>query len=316
MRGRWWGLAVILAATTLAVSAQPTSKASSTSDSVTIPLILRQAAPPKKPEPPKKEEAKSPQEILEEAAPAPTPVAMQSHDTSPAVPLLEQPPAPTLDLPTSPELFVPDLNAPLPAPKAKVAEPKPQPAAKAPTTVAVAPPPPAPKEKPATPVNAEPKPINVATIPATEVKGTPGKRSVSMEPVEDVPNGPYPPRLPAKPRPEPVKPAPLEMQPVEDSKPGALHAAPDGKPPAFRCLVRDVMAFHDRTHVSCYNAVQGKVSYFAVDTNQPVASTVVSKALVAMKSRKPLMIVFAPDADLNPSNCGPKNCRRLIDIEN
>ena len=43
----------------------------------------------------------------------------------------------------------------------------------------------------------------------------------------------------------------------------------------------------------CYNKVQGKVYYFAVDTNQPVASTVVAKALTAMQTGKPLGIVLA-----------------------
>jgi hypothetical protein len=43
---------------------------------------------------------------------------------------------------------------------------------------------------------------------------------------------------------------------------------------------------------------------------------VLTKALAAMKSGKPITIAFAPDVDLNPSNCGPKDCRRLIDIEN
>lgn len=316
MRGRWWGLAVILAATTLAVSAKPTSTSSAPSDSVTIPLILRQSAPPKKAEPPKKEEAKTPQQILEDTTPVviQTPVAIQTRDTSPAVPLLDPPPAPTLDLPTSPELFVPDLAAPLPPPKANVAEPKP--ATKAPTAVAIASPPPAPKEKPTARVEAEPKSVNIATIPAAGANARPAGRAVSMEPVEDVPNGPVPPRGAVKPKPDLVKPAPVQMQPVEELKSTTLSAAPDGKPPAFRCQVRDVMAFHDRTHVRCYNKVQGKVSFFAVDTNQPVASTVVSKALAAMQSGKPLMIAFAPDADLNPANCGAKDCRRLIDIEN
>jgi hypothetical protein len=95
-----------------------------------------------------------------------------------------------------------------------------------------------------------------------------------------------------------------------------LRAARDGKPPAFRCFVRDVMAFYDRTHVRCYNKVQNKVSYFAVDTNQPISATLLAKALTAMQTGKPLTIVFAPDTDLNPSNCGKKDCRRLIDIEN
>jgi hypothetical protein len=323
MRGHWWGLVAILAATTLGVSAQPTSKTSSSSDSVTIPLILRQPTDAKPPEqkkttpPPAKAEAKSPQDIIEETPAKPTPVAMQSTDRSPEVPLLGAPPAPTLDpaLPTTPELFIPDLTAPLPPPKSQLAEPKPARATKSPPPVAVASPPPMPREKPAQRVETEFKPVDLATVQAAEGTARPKGRAVSMEPVEDVPNGPWPPRSTPKPRVDPVKPAPVEIRPVEEINSGALRADPDGKPPSFRCRVRDVTAFHDRTHVRCHNKVEGKVSYFAVDTNQPVAATVVTKALAAMQSGKPLTIAFAPDVDLNPPNCGP-DCRRLIDIEN
>jgi colicin import membrane protein len=294
----------------LAVSAKPTSKASSTSDSVTIPLILRQQQPPKKPEPPKpapaKPEPKSPQDILEEA----TPVAMKTTDAPVNVPSLEPPPAPTLEpaFPTAPELFVPELTAPLPPPKPQVAEPKPQP-----------------KKLPPAPV-ATPEPIAQPALVAEPNLPTPAPRekprAVEMQPVEDVkPPAPRegrnanPPALAAPEKPA-AKPRSVEMQPVEDFKPGSLREGRDGKPPSFRCFVRDVMAFYDRTHVRCYNKVQGKVNYFAVDTNQPVAETVLTKALAAMKSGKPITIVFAPGTDLNPSNCGKKDCRRLIDIEN
>lgn len=313
-----------MAATSLAVSADSTSRASSSADSVTIPLILRQPAakqPPKKTEPPKKEEPKSPQDILEEAKP--TPVAMQSTDTPVNVPSLEAPPAPTLDpaLPTTPELFVPDLAMPLPPPKPQpkkltqppvaspepvVAEPKQQPKKLIPAPVAQ----PEPKAQPV--LVAEPK--HPTPMPREK------PRAATMEPVDDVkPSSLRKIReaaLPAlAPQEAPATPRTVEVQPVDDLKPGTLRAAPDGKPPSFRCLVRDVMAFSDRTHVRCHNKVQG-VSYFAVDTNQPVAETVLTKALAAMKSGKPITIAFAPDNDLNPANCGPKNCRRLIDIEN
>jgi hypothetical protein len=326
MRGRWWGLAVLLAATSLTVSADSTTRASSSADSVTIPLILRQPAakqPAKKTEPPKKEEPKSPQDILEEAKPMP--VAMQSTDAAPNVPALEAPPAPTLDpaLPTTPELFVPDLAVPLPPPK-----PQPQPKKLATPPVAspeplIAEPKQQPKKLIPAPV-AQPEPKAPPGLVAEPKRATPmpreKPRAASMEPVDDVKPGSLrkareaPP--PALARQEaPATPRTVEIQPVDDLKPGALRAAPDGKPPSFLCSVRDVMAFSDRTHVRCHNKVQG-VSYFAVDTNQPVAETVVTKALAAMKSGKPITIAFAPDADLNPSNCGPQDCRRLIDIEN
>lgn len=314
MRGRWWGLAVLLAATSLAVSANPTSKASSTSDSVTIPLILRQAQPPKKTEP-KKDEPKSPQDILEQAKPTveqtkPTPVAMQSTDALLNVPSLDAPPAPTLEpaLPTNPELFVPDLTSPLPPPKPQVAQPKPQPQPQPkkliPAPIAA----PEPKVQPA--LSGEPK--HPTPMPREK------PRSAVMEPVDDVkPSSLRKTKLrPATPEEEIAMPRAVEMQPVEDVKPSLLRAAPDGKPPSFRCRVRDVTAFADRTQVRCHNKVEGKVGYFAVDTNQPVAETVVTKALAAMKSGKPITITFAPESDLNPSNCGAKDCRRLIDIEN
>lgn len=330
MRGHWWGLVVILAATTLAVSAKPTAKAGSTSDSVTIPLILRQPgdakpAEPKKKTPPPKTEPKSPQDILAE----PTPVAMQSAEAPVEVPSLESPPAPVLEpaFPTNPELFVPDLTTPLSPPKSLIAEPKPQPKKLAPAAT------PQP-----TPIVAEPKKLIPAPVAPPEPKAPPTRiaepkhptpmprekpRAATMEPVDDVKPSSLrkareaaPPALaPQEPQEAPAAPRAVEMKPVEDLKSGTLRADPDGKPPSFRCLVRDVMAFSDRTHVRCHNKVQG-VSTFAVDTNQPVAETVVTKALAAMKSGKPITIAFAPGSDLNPANCGPKNCRRLIDIEN
>lgn len=129
------------------------------------------------------------------------------------------------------------------------------------------------------------------------------------------------PLVPPTPRPKPkpkltkVKLSPGEMAPVDDIPGGKLYKAEPGKAPLFRCFVRDVMAFYDRTHVRCYNKARGKLNFFAVDTNQPVAATVLEKGLAAMKSGKPVTISFAPGSDLNPSNCERANCRRLIDIK-
>ena len=131
------------------------------------------------------------------------------------------------------------------------------------------------------------------------------------------------PIAPPMPRPKPklvpklvkVKVAPGEMAPVDDIPGGKLYKVEPGKAPLFRCFVRDVMAFYDRTHVRCYNKARGKLNFFAVDTNQPVSATVLEKGLAAMQSGKPVTLSFAPDADLNPSNCDRANCRRLIDIK-
>lgn len=326
MRGHWWGLAVLGAAACLSISvAAAKTPPKSSPESVTIPLILRQGAPakpePEKPSKPKSDEPKSPQAILEE----PTPVAMQSPvQLSLPSPELPPPEAPTLApaLPTNPELFVPELTLTPPA------EPKPTPKPAAPK-----PPPPPVKLAPAEPTaTAAQMPVTPPEPKSDEIK--PGRRGV-MDPIDDgprkLPPAPVAPEPTVSPQPvavfvpppatptpkaKPARPDPSKMKPVEEFAPGTLRAARDGKPPTFRCFVRDVMAFYDRTHVRCYNKVQGKVHYFAVDTNQPVAETVVTKALAAMKSGKPITIAFAPESTLNPSNCGKKDCRRLIDIEN
>ena len=76
------------------------------------------------------------------------------------------------------------------------------------------------------------------------------------------------------------------------------------------------MAFYDRTHVRCYNPARGKFMFFAVDTSQPVAETLLNKAWKSMRSGKPLTITYAPTPDLNPTSCDQQNCRRLIDVLN
>jgi hypothetical protein len=124
---------------------------------------------------------------------------------------------------------------------------------------------------------------------------------------------------PPKPKPAKARAKPKPVEPEEDDLEEAAapgQPASSGKPPSFRCFVRDVMAFYDRTHVRCYNKARGKIMFFAVDTGQPIAATVLSKALNGIQLGKPVTIVFAPASDLNPSNCEVKNCRRLLDIKN
>jgi hypothetical protein len=114
-----------------------------------------------------------------------------------------------------------------------------------------------------------------------------------------IPNDPEPPRRPKAAR-----------------VPSAAELAAIDRPLAHRCFVRDVMSFYDRTHVRCYNRAQGKFSYFAVDTSQPVAETLLNKAWKSMRSGKPLTVKYAPTADLNPTNCAARDCRRLLDVAN
>src|SRR3954467_820631 len=62
------------------------------------------------------------------------------------------------------------------------------------------------------------------------------------------------------------------------------------KPPNWRCFVRDAMVFYDRVHVRCYNKTVEGVTFFAVDTSQPIAVSLVTKALTAMQQGRPVKI--------------------------
>src|SRR5882757_4766120 len=86
------------------------------------------------------------------------------------------------------------------------------------------------------------------------------------------------------------------------------------KPPNWRCFVGDAMIFYDRVHIRCYNKTVEGVTFFAVDTAQPIAVSLVTKALTAMQQGRPVKIAYAPDSDLNPPGCRKTDCRRLLDI--
>lgn len=194
----------------------------------------------------------------------------------PAAPPPAASPSVTIPLPSPP--------APIPAQPAQSAEPQPTPTVSGPV-------------KP---------PADAKTETAPQVSGsTPESASVA-------PAKPKPPKVKSKPKLAPANPPGDER----DDPSLAKDEAGSGKPPSFRCFVRDVMAFYDRTHVRCYNKARGKFIFFAVDTGQPIASTLFAKALNAIQLGKPVTIAYAPGSDLNPSNCDPANCRRLLDIKN
>lgn len=165
------------------------------------------------------------------------------------------------------------------------------------------------------PPPAEPAPAESETPPIVIPLPEPAPATEELEaetPEETTP----PPIVPKAKPPKPPPPKPKAQAPVEDVEQEPETRADSSKPPAFRCFVRDVMAFYDRTHVRCYNKARGKFVFFAVDTGQPIAATVLYKALTGMQSGKPVTITFAPGSDLNPSNCAKSNCRRLLDIKN
>jgi len=176
--------------------------------------------------------------------------------------------------------------------------------------------PPAQDAAPPKPEKPAPAPQDILDAPAAADEPAPP----SLEPEQDVAAAmPAPPLPQPKPAQEPAvvsEPVVVEMNPVDDMPGGKPIPTPPGGAPLARCFVRDVMAFYDRTHVRCYNKVRGKIVFFAVDTSQPVAAAVLSKALKGMQSGKPVTITYAPGTDLNPSNCDRKNCRRLLDIQN
>ena len=154
----------------------------------------------------------------------------------------------------------------------------------------------------ALPVSAQsPPPEPTSATPEAATTPSPDRPPLTMQPV---PNDPEPPK------PKPGK-LPDPVDAAEDDE-GTLQR----KPPSHRCFVRDIMAFYDRTHVRCYNRARNKFNFFAVDTGQPVAETVLLKAWRSMRSGKPLTITYAPSSDVNPVNCAKSDCRRLLDVLN
>jgi hypothetical protein len=106
-----------------------------------------------------------------------------------------------------------------------------------------------------------------------------------------------------------TQPAPARPAPAQQMQQMQQH-----KPPNWRCFVRDAMVFYDRVHVRCYNKTTEGVTFFAVDTSQPIAVSLVTKALTAMQQGRPVKIAYAPESDLNPPGCRQTDCRRLLDI--
>jgi hypothetical protein len=140
--------------------------------------------------------------------------------------------------------------------------------------------------------------VAIAGAPVLRADPSPAPAPVVVRQGTPIPD---PPRA-ARPRP-----------PAPDENPGAEIAL---EPLTHRCFVRDAAAFIDRTHVRCHNRTRAGFRYFAVDTAQPVAETLLVKAWKAMRTGKPLTVSYAPTAELNPSNCSARDCRRLLDATN
>jgi hypothetical protein len=311
---------------------------------ITIPLSA-----PAKPKAEEAKPAKTDKKTTVAVAPAAEPMSPQAIVTIPAPEFSTEPlfapglnleadafPTPAVDpaLIEGKEAEVKEIEQP--APRKERLEARPQPAP-LPSPRAM---PPMPQPKPALPTLKE-QATAAAVAPAAEPAVRPLRRG-EMEPIDDyrppkrqsvivdssvldrtlMPTNekpakvPLPQAKPAAPKPQAKVLARGEMEPIDDVPgPRALKTKP-GEASTFRCFVRDVMAFYDRTHIRCYNKAKSKLNFFAVDTGQPISASVVSKGLAAMQAGKPATITFAPEADLNPSNCAAANCRRLIDIQN
>ena len=107
---------------------------------------------------------------------------------------------------------------------------------------------------------------------------------------------------------------PAEQSPAPPRAMAPAQQEQQHKPPNWRCFVRDAMVFYDRVHVRCYNKTAGGVTFFAVDTSQPIAVSLVTRSLLAMQQGRPVKIAYAPESDLNPPGCRKADCRRLLDI--
>ena len=214
--------------------------------------------------------------------------------------------------------------AQVPPPESQTTAPAQQPDNKTPAPPAGASQPPAATTSPSITIPLTSPPATPTAQPAEPSPAPPGSEPVKP-PVDAAASisGPATsasaPAQTAKPKPpKPKRPKLVPVDPGNEREDPTLakDEAGSSKPPSFRCFVRDVMAFYDRTHVRCYNKARGKFIFFAVDTGQPIASTLFSKALSGIQFGKPVTITYAPGSDLNPSNCDAANCRRLLDIKN
>lgn len=85
-------------------------------------------------------------------------------------------------------------------------------------------------------------------------------------------------------------------------------------PLKFNCVIRDAQILPDRTVVRCANKGLNGLSEFAAETNQPYANRVAAAIVQALRSGSPLILTYAPSAELNPDGCPIRNCRKIIDV--
>ena len=97
---------------------------------------------------------------------------------------------------------------------------------------------------------------------------------------------------------------------------------------ATTCYPVDVATFSDRVHVHCAPPVtacsltpgacsqqtQNGPLYFALETNSPMAASVVQSGLVALVNKRALEISYDDNPDDNPAGCLQQDCRRIVGV--
>jgi hypothetical protein len=95
----------------------------------------------------------------------------------------------------------------------------------------------------------------------------------------------------------------------------AYMPAPDA-PGKFRCVIMRATILPDRIDVLCANKGLNGLNQFSAETGQPYASAIAAGIVVALRSQVPLIVTYAPDAELNPPGCSARSCRKMIAIAN
>lgn len=94
------------------------------------------------------------------------------------------------------------------------------------------------------------------------------------------------------------------------------------------CHVIDVATFSDRVHVhcaapvtacsltpgGCSQSAQSEPPYFAVETDSPMAASVVQSGLAALIHNRSLDISYDDNPGANPAGCLQHDCRRILAV--
>jgi hypothetical protein len=99
---------------------------------------------------------------------------------------------------------------------------------------------------------------------------------------------------------------------------GAMLAAsaPAHAAVSSHCLVLEVATFDNRVHIraKCDYSDTQTPTYVAVESNSPMAATVVQVGLFALTSKRFVNVFYDTNIGANPVGCNQNDCRRLIGL--